>query len=576
MKKLLLLLLINTAYVHSVAQVDDMAEHFTKTGYVEKIDYEKKLIAINYVVNNTIENELIKIDNAIFIDEKKKPITIDDIKFSDKVTIVGDKFPEENNNIAKSITLINPKIDESFEGRVDYIKDDFAIVNGYKVKLKAGKKIKGKSKSGYNGDEFKAFTEIKLGILADVSGDLSNDCIQADKFIIEPPADDKYNSEAIALDKELYDKYYPIWSDPKKRTSVFNTLIEGHGKIISDAQIQEYVESVAQKLIPDHLKKKVNFIFIVVENAEPTATVRANGLAFVNSGLLMVLDNEAQLAAVLGHEISHVLYKHNSNELSSKENAEKSKKNGEKRDNAISNATNWIKDKTAKKDKETVGLDEDKEKKLSAAEKLNSSEGVKTLKLNYIDKRTSNYSVAQELEADRVGLSLMALAGYDTREAPIVWKNIISNYEVDPNEKNGVSLKDALENEITAAPKAKEVEKEPKKENGKKTTVKSKTSNGKKETVGKENDESEKEVAEDKTILESTATFIVKWKSDDFKAKSYQSHPQEVKRFEELNKLIAAMWNNAELYKTNQIVVNDKKYQQIKKKLKGKIKSSKK
>lgn len=574
--KLLLLLICFSVSSLTIAQQDDMAEHYTKIGYVEKIDYDLKLVSVNYIVKDTLESELIKIDEAIFLNEKKKPITINDIKFSDQVKIVGDKFPERKYNIAKEITLLNPKIDESFKGRVDYIKNDLAVIDGIKVKLKSGKKIKGKPKSPYEGS-YDAFTDLKYGILAEVNGDIVDGYIAADKVTVDKPLDDKYEVQATAIQKELYDKFYPIWTDKAKRSTLFNTQIENVGRILNDGQVQDYVNNVAQKLIPDYVKKKINFIFIVVENPEPNANVRANGLAFVNTGLLKILENEAQLATVLGHEIAHVLYKHNSNEMQANQEAEKSKNNVNKTDNAITNTLNKIKSKVSKNDKNLMGLDENKEKKMTKADQLNNSDEVKLLKINYIDKRTSNYSIEQELQADRVGLALMALAGYDPREAPIVWKNMISNYDVDGIEKNGVSLLDALEKDITADPKEKEKEKE-KQKTKEAATSKNKNSSSKpagankNNAVSKETEDENDVEEEDKSILESTASFVVKWKSDDFKAKSYQSHPDQIKRFEELNRIISAYWNNAELYKENQIVVNDKKYQLIKKRLVKKTK----
>src|SRR4029078_1823632 len=84
-----------------------------------------------------------------------------------------------------------------------------------------------------------------------------------------------------------------------------------------DANVQEYVAGIGRKLIPSYqaeLKeddpRKIPFQFHVFLDDNANAFATPNGIVVVNSGLLELLENEAQLAAVLGHEIAHATHEH--------------------------------------------------------------------------------------------------------------------------------------------------------------------------------------------------------------------------------------------------------------------------
>ncbi len=57
-------------------------------------------------------------------------------------------------------------------------------------------------------------------------------------------------------------------------------------------------------------ERKLPFEFTVLDNSVPNAWALPGGKIAVNRGLLTALDNEAELAAVLGHEITHALARH--------------------------------------------------------------------------------------------------------------------------------------------------------------------------------------------------------------------------------------------------------------------------
>jgi predicted Zn-dependent protease len=78
-----------------------------------------------------------------------------------------------------------------------------------------------------------------------------------------------------------------------------------------DRLFQEYVNGVGHRLAPDWVDGDVvQFNFSIVDDPDLNAFAMPDGTVVIHTGLLAVLENEAQLAAVLGHEIAHVTHKH--------------------------------------------------------------------------------------------------------------------------------------------------------------------------------------------------------------------------------------------------------------------------
>lgn len=77
-----------------------------------------------------------------------------------------------------------------------------------------------------------------------------------------------------------------------------------------DPFLQEYVNELGQSLVPTETPEGTLFSFRVIRSREPNALALPDGRIFVTTGLLTFVDNEAQLAFVLGHEIGHVVERH--------------------------------------------------------------------------------------------------------------------------------------------------------------------------------------------------------------------------------------------------------------------------
>jgi predicted Zn-dependent protease len=85
--------------------------------------------------------------------------------------------------------------------------------------------------------------------------------------------------------------------------------VERQAKIIDDPIIAEYVNRVGQNLVRNS-DAKVPFTIKVLDSEEVNAFALPGGFFFVNSGLILKADNEAELAGVMAHEIAHVAARH--------------------------------------------------------------------------------------------------------------------------------------------------------------------------------------------------------------------------------------------------------------------------
>jgi Zn-dependent protease with chaperone function len=85
--------------------------------------------------------------------------------------------------------------------------------------------------------------------------------------------------------------------------------LDKENKYIDDAVITEYVNRVGQNLVL-HSDAKVPFTIKVVDSDEVNAFALPGGFFYVNKGLILAADNEAELAGVMAHEIAHVAARH--------------------------------------------------------------------------------------------------------------------------------------------------------------------------------------------------------------------------------------------------------------------------
>lgn len=87
------------------------------------------------------------------------------------------------------------------------------------------------------------------------------------------------------------------------------------GPYVVDDDLQAYVERVGRKLAAVSDRPDLPYQFEVVNSSVPNAWALPGGKIAINRGLLLELDSEAELAAVLGHEIVHVAARHGAKNL---------------------------------------------------------------------------------------------------------------------------------------------------------------------------------------------------------------------------------------------------------------------
>ena len=85
--------------------------------------------------------------------------------------------------------------------------------------------------------------------------------------------------------------------------------VEQQSKLVEDPMITEYVNRVGQNIVL-HSDAKLPFTIKVIDSDEVNAFALPGGFFYVNRGLILASDNEAELAGVMAHEIAHVTARH--------------------------------------------------------------------------------------------------------------------------------------------------------------------------------------------------------------------------------------------------------------------------
>jgi len=98
------------------------------------------------------------------------------------------------------------------------------------------------------------------------------------------------------------------WYSLEKQVAMgqqYSQQVEHGVKLVSDPVVTEYVNRIGQNLVRNS-DSKVPFTIKVIDTDEINAFALPGGFFYVNSGLILAADNEAELAGVMAHEIAHV------------------------------------------------------------------------------------------------------------------------------------------------------------------------------------------------------------------------------------------------------------------------------
>jgi predicted Zn-dependent protease len=111
-------------------------------------------------------------------------------------------------------------------------------------------------------------------------------------------------------------------SDEEKMAKSFLKIIHSNYEIIEDPVIADYVSKIGNRIVAGLNKPLFSYHFYVIKTDPYNAFAIPAGYVFINSGLLMAMDDEDELAGILAHEIAHVNARHISQKI------ERSKKIG--------------------------------------------------------------------------------------------------------------------------------------------------------------------------------------------------------------------------------------------------------
>jgi predicted Zn-dependent protease len=126
-----------------------------------------------------------------------------------------------------------------------------------------------------------------------------------------PPANepDKYNVNLIGhrnvgngLNFYSLEREIAVGQDLSKQ-------VEATSKLVTDPEISSYVNRIGQNLVRNS-DSRVPFTIKVIDSGEINAFALPGGFFYVDSGLILAADSEAELAAIMAHEIAHVAARH--------------------------------------------------------------------------------------------------------------------------------------------------------------------------------------------------------------------------------------------------------------------------
>jgi hypothetical protein len=182
-----------------------------------------------------------------------------------------------------------------------------------------------------------------------------------------------------------------------RRAQEEQNAINGSGVLYPDAELENYLNLIVKKLQVNSTSPDISFQIKVVKDPNLNAFAFPNGVIYVHTGILARMDNEAQLAALLAHEMTHCTHRHTLRVLRS------------------------IKDRPAYFDAVRKTL-----------AKMVMTRGLaQFLGITGSMAAISGYTRELETEADRVGLDLMVKANYDPREALKLFEHLRQEIEIE-------------------------------------------------------------------------------------------------------------------------------------------------
>jgi predicted Zn-dependent protease len=169
--------------------------------------------------------------------------------------------------------------------------------------------------------------------------------------------------------------------------------VRQQNRILQDTLWQKYVSDIGQKIVEVCDRKDISYHFAVIDSNMVNAFAAPGGYIYLYTGLLKTMDNEAELASVIAHEVSHVVGRHSVKRLQA-----------------------------------AMGV--------SLVEQLvfgQSSEAMRAVVNIGMGLAFASYSRSDENEADNFGIQYMVRAGYNPEAAVTMFEKLASMSDGSPS-----------------------------------------------------------------------------------------------------------------------------------------------
>ncbi|HEX4377217.1 MAG TPA: M48 family metalloprotease [Steroidobacteraceae bacterium] len=170
--------------------------------------------------------------------------------------------------------------------------------------------------------------------------------------------------------------------------------------VLEDPEIQDYIQQLGMRLASQAHDEGQTFTYNVLREPIVNAFATFGGIVMINSGLILLTDNESQLAAVIAHETGHVVQRHMARAIEA-----------ESRMSLASTAAMLA--------AILIGA--------ASGAGGQAIEGAMAMGQAVAFQQAMNYTRSQEIEADAVGIELLANAGFDPNEMASFFESMSRN-----------------------------------------------------------------------------------------------------------------------------------------------------
>lgn len=183
-------------------------------------------------------------------------------------------------------------------------------------------------------------------------------------------------------------------ADERALGEAFMRAVRARLALVDDPLVEQYVQSLGYRLVASSDRHDLGFTFFVVEDKSLNAFAAPGGFVGINSGLILATRSESEFASVLAHEIAHVTQRHIARAI---EHGNRSNLP------VLAGILAAI----------IIGTQDVEAGQATAAAVIGSTA-----------QRQINFTRQNEMEADRIGIRMLADAGFDPREMAGVFEKL--------------------------------------------------------------------------------------------------------------------------------------------------------